>query len=213
MQLKLEDFENIPSELLETVSENDFFQTLNSGQDAQQKAQAPKNPAPEVKEENFFSQSQNFEMPGEAAEPGKTNVKADEIISGELATELLNKILPVLLSLGVERFLNIKAPKKNFELTASEKSTISPILDKCLSTLNISFENPFIALGLSLSFVYGSKIIDVANNPELAKTVKQSAAKVTNASNPAPTGKAGTTRKPGETRGRKPKNVNLDIGV
>jgi hypothetical protein len=213
MQLKLEDFENIPSELLETVSENDFFQTLNSGQDAQQKAQAPENPAPKVKEDNFFNQNQPFDMPGEGQEPGKTNVKADEIISGELATELLNKILPVLLSLGVERFLNIKAPKKNFELTASEKSTISPILEKCLSNLNISFENPFIALGLSLSFVYGSKIIDVANNPDLAKTVKQSAAKVTNASNPAPTSKAGTTRKPGETRGRKPKAVNLDIGV
>ena len=210
MQMKIEDFENMPNEFLETISEKDLFETLNTGKDAQQKSASNSNPAPEAKENNFFEgtdTAENFNTGG----PENTNIKADEIISGELATELLNRILPVLLSLGVERFLNIKAPKKSFELTAGEKNTIAPILDKCLSKLNISFENPFIALGLSLSFVYGSKIIDVANNPELAKNVKQSAQKVNNAANPAPVGK-GYTRKPGETRGRKPKQVNLDIG-
>lgn len=206
-QLSINEFEKTPTELLDVISENDLFNALSSDSEAQKKAKAPENPAPEqAPEPDFFE-------PQTPPQPGATNLNASEIVSGELATELLNRILPVLLSMGVEKFLGVKAPKKHFELTAAEKNTISPILDQCLAKMNISFENPFIALGLSLSFVYGSKIIDVANNPELAQTAKKSAQKVQTQVNKEfnPAGK-GSTRKPGETRGRKPKVVNLDIG-
>jgi hypothetical protein len=205
-QLSINEFEKTPSELLDVISENELFSALNSDSEAQTKAKAPENPAPEqAPEPDFFNQP--------PPPPGATNLNASEIVSGELATELLNRIIPVLLTIGVERFLGVKAPRKHFELTAAEKNTISPILDQCLAKMNISFENPFIALGLSLSFVYGSKIIDVANNPELSKVTKQSAQKVQREVNKEynPAAK-GSTRKPGETRGRKPKPVKLDIG-
>jgi hypothetical protein len=202
-QMKIEDFENVPNEFLDTISETQLFNELESGKSEQKTAYNP-NPAPEAKENNIFDNLNDTQPPP----PGATNLNANEIISGELAAELLSKIMPVLLSLGIDRFMGIKAPKKSFEMNAAEKNTIAPIIDNCLAKMNISFENPFIALGLSLSFIYGSKIIEVSNNPDLVKTVKKSAEKVQNAVNPAGKG----TRKPGETRGRKPKNVALNIG-
>ena len=204
-QLNFENFEGMPSEFLDTISEKELFETLESGQDAQQKPKQAQNPAPENKENNFFNDQQG------PPPPNGTNLNASQIVSGELAVELLNRILPVLLAIGVERFLGIKAPKKNFELTAAEKSTISPILDKCLSELNVNFENPFVALALSFGFIYGSKVINVANDPDLEKAIakpKQNVSKAASAANPAPTGKS--TRKAGETRGRKPKSIKLE---
>lgn len=204
-QLKFEEFENMPSKFLDTVSEKEFFSELEQAPAAQKKHEP--NPAPESKQ-NFFSEE--TAGPSFEGQNNSTNVKAGDIVSGELATELLNRILPVLLSLGVERFLGYKAPKKNFELTAAEKNTIAPIIDQCLSKLNINFENPFIALGLSMSFIYGSKIIDIANNPELQAQVKKSKEVVNKATAESIPRPAGSTRKPGETRGRKPKQIILN---
>jgi hypothetical protein len=82
-------------------------------------------------------------------------------------------------------------------------------------------ENPYYALLISLSFIYGSKALEVANNPDLAKPIKKAAEKVKKVANvvnrppandeinvkfatPNYTG----TRKAGETRGRKPKYAN-----
>lgn len=202
-QLKLEEFEQMPTEFLDTISEKEFLNELGSAPQAQQKHEP--NPAPESKP--HFNP---FESDAPPMGSQNTNVKAGEIISGELATELLNRILPVLLSIGVERFLGYKAPKKNFELTAAEKSTISPIIDQCLSKLNISFENPYVALALSMSFIYGSKVIDIANNPELQAQVKKGKEVVNKATAESIPRPANSTRKPGETRGRKPKQVILN---
>lgn len=207
-QLSLSEFENMPSEFLDTISEKEFFNELENNNAAQQKAPANQNPAPESKN-SFLDIDSPQPEPGPMQSQG-TSVKAGDIVSGELATELLNRILPVLLSIGVERFLGYKAPKKNFELTAAEKSTISPIIDQCLSKLDINFENPFIALGLSMSFIYGSKIIDIANNPDLQAQIKKGKEVVNKATAENIPRPAGSTRKPGETRGRKPKSITLN---
>jgi hypothetical protein len=199
-QLNFEQFEGMPSEFLNTLTEKELFETLESGKDAQQKPSQQQNPAPEARQ-------QFFETATDQPQNQNTNVKAGEIISGELAVDLANRIIPVLMALGIERFAGVKVPKKSFELTAGEKSILAPILDRCLSSLNISFENPWVALMTSAAFIYGSKGIDVLNNPELQTPVKKAKETVINKAreaNPAPTGQS--TRKPGETRGRKPKN-------
>ena len=78
------------------------------------------------------------------------------------------------------------------------------------------------ALALSMGFFYGSKFIDIANNPDLQKATEKVKKEAKTASivmtAPAEAGKGpqiGTrgqvlTRKPGETRGRKPKVLKFN---
>jgi hypothetical protein len=165
-QTNLDELLKTDSTFLEDITDRDFIARLNGQESAtntQKTAIPADNPFTGPTEENAGGINPNG--------PDQTKVNVRDIVSGELATDLMDKILPVILSLAANRFLDMDVPKKNFTLTASEKSTIAPILDKCLSTLNISFENPFIALAMSLSFIYGSKFIDVANNPEMQKAV------------------------------------------
>ena len=206
-QTNLDELLKTDSTFLEDITDRDFIARLNGQESAtntQKTAIPADNPFTGPTEENAGGINPNG--------PDQTKVNVRDIVSGELATDLMDKILPVILSLAANRFLDMDVPKKNFTLTASEKSTIAPILDKCLSTLNISFENPFIALAMSLSFIYGSKFIDVANNPEMQKAVTKVKKQTANAHAPAPAatgpnvGSRGQalTRKAGETRGRKP---------
>ncbi len=222
MQLNFNELENTPVDFLEEITDREFLKNLADDTDATPNPQKQARPAIEINPEGPAQESAAAINP---EGPQNTNVNAREIISGELATDLMDKILPVIVSIVARKFMDIEVPKKQFTLTASEKSTIAPIMDKCLATLNISFENPFYALLASLAFIYGSKVIDVANNPEFAQATK----KVTKVSkethrpqDPQPAGfGAGNvgsrgqqlTRKAGETRGRKPKGpvkLNFD---
>jgi len=51
-------------------------------------------------------------------------------------------------------------------LTAKEKSTISPVLKKCLDRLDINFENPFVALAVTFGAIYGAKAFQVISTAE-----------------------------------------------
>ena len=162
------ELENLPTEFMTELTEREFLSELSgtkldAGANTQKSAVSNplfSDPDPIISESPLGSGP--VPMPDGAG--ARVNVK--EIVSGELAIELLDKLLPVLLSMGSERFLNMSVPKKAFQLNASEKNTLAPLMDKCLSQLNINFENPFIALALSAGFIYGSKFIEVSNNPE-----------------------------------------------
>jgi hypothetical protein len=214
MQLNFNELENTPVDFLEEITDKEFLRNIADDNDATPNPQKKARPAIEINPDGPPQESAAAFNP---IGPENTNVNAREIISGELATDLMDKILPVIVSIVARKFMDLEVPKKQFQLTASEKSTIAPIMDKCLSTLNISFENPFYALLASLTFIYGSKVIDIANNPEFTQAAK----KVTKATkdahrpeNPQPagfgSGNVGSrgqalTRKAGETRGRKAK--------
>jgi hypothetical protein len=197
----------------QTLNETDFLNMLETGE-------APPVNTDPIKKENSFSF--NDEPPAEGPTTNDqrqtNNINASELVSGELAAELLDKIGAVIAVYGARYFLEIEVNKSAFKLNASEKNTLAPILEKCMQGLNISLENPYYALLISLSFIYGSKALEVANNPDLAKPIKKAAEKVKKVANvvnrppandeiqvkfatPNYTG----TRKAGETRGRKPK--------
>lgn len=213
-QLQFDELGKTPVDFLEEITDKEFLETINgTALDQNQQKSAQSKPA-EPPEFSFDPQQPPQAGPGGFDQPGGTRVNVKEIVSGELATELMDKILPVLLSLGADRFLDMDVPKRAFTLTASEKSTVAPIMEKCLSQLNINFDNPFIALAVSLGFIYGSKFIDVANNPEYKKKVQAAKQKVERTA-AAVHGEGiaysadgrKLTRKPGENRGRKPKEI------
>lgn len=211
MQMKIEQFTEIPNEFLETLDDSTFLREMGNEEQAaasqQQAQQVRTNPAPEIKPESFFEPQPQPGLDSPTGQ-GSTNVKASEIVSGELAIDILDKFIPVIMVMGAAKILGKEVPKKQFSLSASEKSILAPILTKCMDRLNINFENPFMALAVSAGFIYGSKLIEVANDETLkaVEKVKTTASQA----HPDPQRNAGprlSTRKPGETRGRKPKTA------
>jgi hypothetical protein len=211
-QMKITEFQEIPSDFLEEITEKSFLSEMGNEEQAAKATDQPRvNPAPEQKQtQNPFSSQGPPQIDGEnMGDFGKTNVKASEIVSGELGVDILDKIFQVILVVGSRQLLGKEVPKKQFALNASEKNILAPILEKCMNQLNINFDNPFVALAVSAGFIYGSKMIEVANDetiPNAVKKVKQAAEKA----HPNPQQSTGgyiSTRKVGETRGRKKKGV------
>lgn len=183
---------------LTEVTEDSFLKAMEEGK-AGENAKAA-NPAPVEAPEKIFETSNP--LPGGPQQPtGQNNVNMGAVLSGEVAVGLFDNIAPVLFSIALRKFTDINVNKSAFKLTAAEKSQLTPLVDRVLAEVNINFENPFIALGVSIAFIYGSKTIEVMNSPEAEQSKKKPQPRQ-EGSNPAPV----STRKPGETRGRKPKN-------
>jgi len=200
----LSNLEKTDTVFLEQMTETEFLNEIEPDESKKQPQQTAK---------------RNPLLPEDEQQPGpqqtsqqKVNVK--DILTGELAIELANKIVPVILVWASRRFMDLDCPKKQFELNASEKSILAPLLENCLAQLNWDFENPWMALLVSTSFIYGGKFMEIASNPEFVKAstkVKKEAVKTAENTEkrPAdgPRGSRGQvlTRQPGERRGRKPK--------
>lgn len=106
---------------------------------------------------------------GESATPGGTtitnnptqpaSVTLGSMIEGKLAVELADALLPSLLVSGLY-FAGIKLRKTEIQLTAKEKEVITPVLQECLNSVNINFNNPWKALFVTLTVIYGAKIVE-----------------------------------------------------
>jgi hypothetical protein len=205
----LKELELTPSEFLTEITDKAFFAEI---QDDKQATPTP-TPTPDQQRANRPNNEQTATPEQNPLSGDKTNLNLKDVLSGELGAEMYSKVISVLCVILTRRFLDIDVPKRQFEFTAGEKSTLAPILEKCLGQLNIDFENPWFALLASTLFITGSKVLDIANNPEFqrAKSAVETKAKE---SHPAPaatrrdsTGRARPlTRKEGERRGRKPIN-------
>jgi hypothetical protein len=201
---------NIPNEFLDniTIKENVFFDTLDGV--------ASDTTAPQFKAD-LNSPLNLSEGPAHEQGPSpinpNTEINLQSIVSGELAVNLMNSFIPVILCYGARQFMDLDINKKAFSLNAAERNTLAPILDRCLAQMNVSFENPWNALIISMATIYGGKFFEAVNDPELSTQVKKSGAKVAAKVQASVTGTNdggpvtfNSTRKPGETRGRKPKN-------
>jgi len=194
---------NISNDFETTTGEQEFLNILEG-------ADPVSSTEPQLKEQSTPRPNlDNFE-PGPQPPPPNpfangTNVKAGDLISGELAAEMLDKVGSVLAIYGAKQFLGLQINRNAFKLSASEKNTLAPILDKCLASLDVSFENPWIALVMSVSVIYGTKFLEVTNNPEMAQPLKKAAKVATKQAAAVHSENFVSTRKPGETRGRKPK--------
>lgn len=202
---------SLPNEFLEdiTVRETEFFNTLDGVASETTAPQFKAQASPEIE-----TPIQGIPSP-QIGTQGQTDLNIQSIVSGELAVNLMNSFIPVIAVYGARQFLDLDVNKKAFQLTAAEKSTLAPILDKCLAQLNVSFENPWNALIISMATIYGSKFFEAINDPEISQPIKKAAAKVKEKTAAAVSQDQGpvtfatpnykSQRKQGETRGRKPK--------
>lgn len=103
---------------------------------------------------------------------GQSNVKLNEILTGKVGITVLDAIIPALLVWLLATMADKKAKASQFTTTAQEKTTLEPIIERCMASLNINFENPWVALAVCASAIYGSKFLAVVtdeNTPKIEK--------------------------------------------
>jgi hypothetical protein len=117
---------------------------------------------------------------GERVSNDTTNVNG-EFITADIVLSLANTVIPIAMVLLFDKTLEAKVDKRNFVLTAAEKKTLEPIVQKCLATLNMNFESPFTALAVVGGIIYGTKAVNVYSQLDLSDrgTLKEKVRKET----------------------------------
>lgn len=93
------------------------------------------------------------------SQPTGSSVPLGGLVDAKLAINLVDAVLPSALVLVLYK-VGVKLRKADLQLTEKEKDTLAPILNKCLDSLMINFNNPWNALGISLLTIYGAKIME-----------------------------------------------------
>jgi len=88
-----------------------------------------------------------------------SSVPVGGLIDGGLAVELMDALLPSLL-VALMAAIGAQMKKTDLQLTAKEKNTLTPLMQKCMDQLMINFQSPFAALGVSLLVIYGAKVTE-----------------------------------------------------
>lgn len=102
-------------------------------------------------------------MPPESGQltPGNagSGVAVGSLIDGKTATELMDSVLPAVLVFALYK-AGLQLKKTELQLTEREKNTLAPLMQKCMDALMLNFDSPFVALGVSMTVIYGGKIME-----------------------------------------------------
>lgn len=107
-------------------------------------------------------QQQQFNQPGQ-------QLKAGNLITGEVAVNLADMIIPTILVMVIKKGMDKTVSKRSFALTTTEKDTIKPVLQNYLNSINFTVENPLNALLLTMGMIYVMKVIEVVNEVPTGK--------------------------------------------
>jgi hypothetical protein len=148
-------FEKIPSSALDNneVTEEEILKTSENGT------------APNWNNEDIEPDEEDFNDKGnttEGIEEDNLN-KANELISGEFVTDLMDSLLPAIIVTSIH-FIGYQVEKKELFLTAKDKKAVSKAMDRALAAIKIDFKNPFVNLSFVLTVIYGAKIIELIPN-------------------------------------------------
>jgi hypothetical protein len=136
--------------------------------------------------------------PGQAA-PGMVNganpsasVNLGGIVQGEWAVNIMDAVLPALM-VAAFYYFGVKIRKSELQLTEKEKQTIAPVMQKCLDSVLLNFNNPWSALAWTLGGIYGGKLmekglvnwIDKLNETRQDEVLRDRAAAAEREANPA----------------------------
>ena len=89
-----------------------------------------------------------------------SSVSIGQLVQGKIAVDMMDAIIPAALVLAFYKF-GIETKKSQYQLTQGEKNTLAPIMDACLSSINLNFNSPWTTLAVTLAFIYGGKAIEV----------------------------------------------------
>lgn len=101
--------------------------------------------------------------PGNNQNSGPQQINAGGLITGGMVVHFADMLMPIAISLLVERASGKKTPKNWYKLTNDEKITLEPVLQNWLNSVNFNVDNPATALIITAGFIYGSKTIEALN--------------------------------------------------
>lgn len=90
--------------------------------------------------------------------PG-ASVALGGMLEGKWAVEIMDALLPSLFVVLLH-MADIKLRKSELQLTEKEKSTIAPIMQKCLDSVLLNFDSPWSALVITVGAIYGGKLAE-----------------------------------------------------
>lgn len=98
-------------------------------------------------------------QPTGQAGTGSASVSLGGMMQGEWAVNIMDALLPAAI-VAAFHYMGMKLRKSELQLTASEKATLSPIMQKCLDSVLLNFNNPWNALIITIAAIYGGKVME-----------------------------------------------------
>lgn len=152
--------EQMPESALTNISNNELEKALSHTETEGASLDIDLNQATQPEPQPMGGNFGGFEQQQPQFSTPNTNLNIGEIINPKQATELLDIVAVMALSITF-KMAKIPVQKSEIKATAQEKSVIEPIIKKVLDTMNVQFDNPFNALMVTLATVYGSKAVEI----------------------------------------------------
>lgn len=156
--------EQAPASLMTEITEitaNELFEKATATQNASEIIENGPAPGPEPGPLNQPTpQNSGGGSFNEFRQAGNVNI--GKVVNAKFAVTLLDNTIPLLFIVIMRVAFNKKTTKKQYQLSAKEREDIEPFIQDALNTLNINFNNPWTALAVVLTALYGSKGAEVA---------------------------------------------------
>ncbi len=200
--------EQVPTSVLKEISITELDKELGGETTATATPPTPTAPPPQQQAPTVAPTPTNGTAQAQPFLNGPTQtVNLAQLLTGETPVRLLDSLAPPVLAIALKTFTNRDIPKKVFAMSADERKTVEPVLNEALKHLNINFNNPFVALAVSLGAVYGGKILTVISELERFDKIEREEPQQEKAKPQA------RPKADGETRGRHKKDCECETCV
>lgn len=159
IEQQLKEAEAAPSALFNEISPDDLSNILSEGSEAEAMPH----------EDTINSEYSEWEEGGAEPVGGQQNPNLG-FLSPELVIGIADSMLPALIVWAYGMFTKKRLKPSVFKLTADEKKAISPILKKCLETIELKNENPWTTLTIAVSGIYIGKFFLIDENSYKAES-------------------------------------------
>lgn len=126
---------------------------------------------------NILSAGASPNGPNGSGGPAMGNqVGLGALFEGKMALEIIDSLLPALLVLAFYKG-GMVVKKTDMQLTAKEKDTLAPVLQKCLDSVLLNFDSPWTVLAVTAGAIYGAKLIEHGGKAYTEKASAKAASK------------------------------------
>lgn len=110
---------------------------------------------------NRHTQTGHSPVSDYAGRPGGAgaSIPLGDLVGGKFAVDLMDAVVPTLFVL-MFRQMKIETKRTDMQLTEKEKNTLAPVVEACMRTIRIDFNNPWHTLGIGMCILYGTKAME-----------------------------------------------------
>jgi hypothetical protein len=211
----MSDFERTPKEVLTEITDSEFDKIINENQEpGNQVHNEPEIKGSPAKEEADIDDT----ILNAVNDQNEKEIPLSELFDPADATELIDTVMTTGTGLAAKG-LKLKCTESDLEATPKQKKTIEKSVAKAMDYLKITKINPIWLLVITLLVIYGvklgkmyvsQKLLNEAEEKGYQRGKAEAEKKTVNVDRgfkPSGGRREPLTRKPGERRGRKPKEI------